>query len=197
MVDPRAFWPYNVADTCAVWNVLSSMVLYRASIDAQCEFCCTEFVLYECMYKPRASLPGQERELRRRLTQERRTGRFCVHSIEIDDLNDVEVLRRRRNLSKGELSSMVFAKKTGQAFITDDQAARKLAVGYLEDDRIQTTPHLFGWLIFSGFLGDSDRDAVIEEHTRLGRPLGKYFDVMYFRALELRLAESTVDSAGM
>ena len=92
---------------------------------------------------------------------------------------------------------MVFAKKTGQAFITDDQAARKLAVGYLEDDRIQTTPHLFGWLIFSGFLGDSDRDAVIEEHTRLGRPLGKYFDVMYFRALELRLAESTVDSAGM
>jgi len=127
--------------------------------------------------------------------QERRKSRFCVHSIDLDDLNEVGVLERRQKLSKGELSSTVFAKKTGQAFLTDDQTARRIAAGYLEDDRVQTTPQLFGWLILKGFLGDSDKDAVIEEHTRLGRPLGEYFGVMYLRALELRLAELTDDSA--
>ena len=74
-----------------------------------------------------------------------------MYSIEIDDLNDVEVLRRRQPV-KGELSSMVFAKKPVRRSSLTIRQLGSSQVGYLEDDRIQTTPHLFGWLIFSGFL---------------------------------------------
>jgi hypothetical protein len=52
---------------------------------------------------------------------------------------------------------------------------------------VQTTPHLFGWLFFSGRLSDGEKSAIIEEHNSLGRPLEKYFEEMYNRALQYRL----------
>ena len=52
-IDPSSFLVLNVADTCAVWNVLSSKNLYQASIASGCNFCCTAFVEYECLIRPR------------------------------------------------------------------------------------------------------------------------------------------------
>ena len=31
MVDPRAFWPYNVADTCAVWSRTEYLMSVRSA----------------------------------------------------------------------------------------------------------------------------------------------------------------------
>lgn len=83
---------------------------------------------------------------------------------------------------------MVFSRRTQQAFITDDQGARKLAYNYMEKDMVQTTPHLFGWLIYSGILGDMDKDNVIREHVSFARPLEQYFNNIYMKALEYKLA---------
>lgn len=90
-------------------------------------------------------------------------------------------------VGKGELSSIAFAKKAGLAFMTDDQKARKLGSGVIGGNRVQTTPHLFGWLFFNGRLSDSDKSNVIDEHERFGRPLRPYFETMYNEALRCRL----------
>jgi hypothetical protein len=91
------------------------------------------------------------------------------------------------SLSKGELSSVAFAKKTRQAFLTDDQKARLLAREVIGRSMVQTTPHLFGWLYFNRRLGEGDKDAIIAEHKSLGRPLAKHFEAMYEEAMRCRL----------
>jgi hypothetical protein len=83
---------------------------------------------------------------------------------------------------------MVFAKRIGKAFLTDDQAARKLACQCLQVEMIQTTTHLFGWLFYIGLLSDSDKDAIIIEHESFKGNLRKFFDQIYIRALEYKLA---------
>jgi hypothetical protein len=119
---------------------------------------------------------------------ENANGRFDDFPLEIDDLRRVELLRRRRNLSMGELSSIAFALKTSQAFYTDDQKARGLAAEIIGKDRVQTTPHLFGWMIFTGELGDSDKDTILSEHKKLSRgELVQYFEEMYLEGLRCRL----------
>ncbi len=109
-----------------------------------------------------------------------------AHHLDIDDLNDVEILQQRRRLGKGELASIAFAKRTGQAFITDDQRARTLAQSVLEPAAVQTTPHLFGWLMFHGWIGDSDKDQIIAEHRSSQRPLSAFFDEVYLTVLQYR-----------
>lgn len=44
------------SDTCAVWNILSSEVLYGKARALNCEFCITSYVHYECLYKPRREI---------------------------------------------------------------------------------------------------------------------------------------------
>ncbi|MBE9057574.1 XRE family transcriptional regulator [Sphaerospermopsis sp. LEGE 08334] len=84
-------------------------------------------------------------------------------------------------------NSIVFAKKTNQAFLTDDRCARNLASEVMNPRLVQTTPHLLGWLFFENFLGDSDLQPIINEHEKkYNRKLGKYFKEMYHRALEYR-----------
>ena len=97
-----------------------------------------------------------------------------------------KLLESRKRLGKGELSSIAFAMKIGQAVITDDMKARKLA----EDSghvHIQTTPHLFSWLIFKGRLSDFDKGAVIAQHRDMDRPLAPHFEKAYEMALQCRL----------
>jgi len=48
------------------------------------------------------------------------------------------------------------------------------------------TPHLFGWLIFEGHLGDVEKSDVILEHEKYGGPLKRYFEEMYHEALRCR-----------
>jgi hypothetical protein len=186
-IDPSKFHLINVADTCSVWNVLSSARLHSAAREARCEFCITSFVRYECLTKPRKKeVTAAETELMRRLAQEQGRGGFAAHSCDIGDLQAIKILEGRKRLGKGELSSIAFAMKIGQAVITNDMKARKLA----EDSGhsfTQTTPHLFSWLIFKGRLGDSDKATVIEQHRAMGRPLAPHFETAYELALQCRL----------
>lgn len=125
-VDPRSFHRLNMVDTCAVWNVLSSKKLYQGAIRAGCMFSCTGFVIYECLVKPRKKMSSHDLELQRRLVAERKNARFSTFNLDVEDLQEVEILERRKKLGKGESSSIAFAKRTNQAFLTDDQKARKL-----------------------------------------------------------------------
>lgn len=190
-VDATKFSLLNVADSCSIWNLLSSRLLYGRALSKGCNFSCTQFVEYECLHKRRTRPSNEDDELKARLTAERRGGRFTAYPLEIDDLQDVEMLRARRALSLGELSSIAFAKKTSQAFLTDDQKARKLAEVLLPLDRIQTVPQLFGWLVFSGSLEDGDKTTIVNEHSSFYRPLSKYFEEVYRWVLEQRLARQS------
>lgn len=184
-VDPRSFHNLNMADTCAVWNVLSSSRLYESALSAGCMFSCTGFVNYECLLKPRKQADKHDLELQRRLVVERAKGRFQVYNLDIEDLQEVEILEKRKNLGKGELSSIAFAKRTWQAFLTDDQKARKLALEVMPG-QVQTTPHLFGWLLYERILKDSDKASVIAEHEEVNRPLSEYFEEIYEVVLRYR-----------
>lgn len=186
-IDPSRFHLVNVTDTCSVWNILSSLRLHGAAKEARCDFCVTSFVRYECLTKPRKKTPSAaEIELIRRLNREQERGGFVAYSCGIDDLQAIKLLESRKRLGKGELSSIAFAMKIGQAVMTDDMKARKLA----EDSGhtlVQTTPHLFSWLIFGGRLGDADKATVIEQHVEMEQPLGPHFEKAYEMALQCLL----------
>jgi hypothetical protein len=185
-IDPSKFHLVNVTDTCAVWHILSSQRLYSAAKEAKCDFCMTEFVRYECLFKPRKPPTDANKMLIQRLTTEREHGAFKAHACSIDDLQAIKLLEQRKRLGKGELSSIAFAMKIRQAVITDDQKARKLA-SEAGHELVQTTPHLFSWLIFTGRLGDSDKSLVIGQHKKFGQSLTPHFERAYTMALEYRL----------
>lgn len=184
--DPSRFFPYNVTDTCAIWNLLSSPVLYSTAKAAKCQFSCTYFVYYECLLKKRTSSTEEDLELQKRFSRELEYGNLSVHHLSIDDLHELSMLEARKRLGKGELSSMLFAQRTRQAFLTDDQGARKLAKRAYQSPVVQTTPHLLGWLIFNGHLSDRDVDTVITQHEQCGRGLRQFFQKMYREGLRCR-----------
>ena len=186
-VDPSHFELHNVTDTCAVWNVLSSLIFYTNASSAGCRFCLTYFVYYECLFKPRSNPTQEELDLQDRLRKERSKGAFQSHHLDIEDLQDIIILENSKRLSKGELSSIAFARKTRLAFLTDDQKGRKLAEQVMDRNKVQTTPHLFGWLYFTNRLGDRDKDRIIQEHSQFSRPLAVCFEEMYQEALRCRL----------
>lgn len=184
-INVSAFHPYNVIDTCAVWNVLSSPMLYATARTAGCIFCLSQFVLYECLHKPRQpSTHGPI--LQKRLRHEQSKGDFKAYRLSIEDLQDTGVLENRLRLGKGELSSIALAKKINQAFLTDDQKARKFAEGIMTG-MVQTTPHLFGWLFFTGRLTDGDKSMIITDHKALEGDLSPYFEAIYTESLRCQL----------
>ncbi|WP_186007436.1 hypothetical protein [Pseudomonas lactis] len=184
-IDPSSFHRINVADTCSVWNVLSSIRLYAAAREANCEFCMTAFVHYECLVKPRTNPTEADLELRERLKREQQRGRFQAHSCTINDLQAIADLENRKRLGKGELSSIAFAMSIRQAFITDDKKARKLSVD-VGNTLTQTTPHLHSWLIFKNLLTDTDHGTVTSQHQSMGGTLGPHFNTAYDLALQYR-----------
>ncbi len=190
-IDVSKFIKTNVIDTCAIWHVLSSRRLVSATKGARCQFAATAFVYYEALHKPRKTSTKKDLELQDRLRGERASGWFGDCSLDISDLQDIVVLDKRMRLGKGELSSIAFAKKAGLAFMTDDQKARELGRLVIARDRIQTTPHLFGWLIFFGELTDSDKEPVIAEHEEYGGQLRPYLEATYREALRIRLMART------
>lgn len=181
-IDPSSFHPVNVTDTCAVWNVLSSLRLYAAAKAAGCDFCITAFVYYECLIKKRGVVKEADQTLMDRLKRAQRDGAFQHHASTIGDLQRVAQLEQRNKLGIGELSSIAFAMKIGHAVMTDDQKARRLAedVGH---SQVQTTPHLFAWLFFAGRLSEADKDPIIEQHVDMGRPLKPHFERAHEMAL--------------
>lgn len=181
-IDPSSFHPINVTDTCAVWNVLSSLRLYAAAKASGCDFCMTAFVYYECLVKKRGVVKDADIALMDRLKRAQREGAFKAQISTIDDLQRVAQLEQRKKLGIGELSSIAFAMKIGQAVMTDDQKARQLAqdVGHAW---VQTTPHLFSWLFFTEKLSEADKGAVIQQHVEMGRPLKPHFEQAHEMAL--------------
>jgi predicted nucleic acid-binding protein len=124
------------------------------------------------------------------LRAEQSKGKFTAYSCDIDDLQTIGLLQNRKRLGKGEISSIAFAMKYQQAVLTDDQKARRLALE-AGHKAVQTTPHLFGWLVFIGRLGDQDKDVVIAEHRELDGILSQYLEEAYLLALQCRLAAPT------
>ncbi|WP_241357838.1 hypothetical protein [Pseudomonas aeruginosa] len=186
VIDPSKFHKINVADTCSVWNVLSSRLLYAAAQEANCEFCMTAFVYYECLVKPRTSPTAADLELRERLKREQKMGNFKPHSCSIADLQDIADLESRKKLGKGELSSIAFANRIHQAFLTDDRKARKLSES-LAKAITQTTPHMYSWLIFTNRLTDSDHQTVLSQHIEMGGSLAPHLETAYGMALQCKL----------
>jgi predicted nucleic acid-binding protein len=186
-IDPSRFHLPNVIDTCAIWHVLSSKMLYQTSLRAGCYYCCTQVVYYEAVVKVRTNPSEEDLRLQQQFEDECENGLFPRYHLDLEDLQEVEILENRKRLSKGELSSIAFAKKTGQAFLTDDQKARKLAASALPQHRVQTTPHLLGWLVFANYFSDGDKDIVIDEHKISGQNLAEYFEKAYLLGLEYRL----------
>jgi len=146
----------------------------------------TGFVLYECLIKKRGTQKATDKELMTRLQKAQRDGAFKAHVTTIDDLQRVAQLEQRKRLGKGELSTITFAMRINQAVMTDDQKARRLAqdVGH---QLVQTTPHLFAWLIFKQRLVDSDKSLVIQQHEEMGQILRPHFEDAYRLARECGL----------
>ena len=184
--DPSKFEKLNVVDACAIWNIISTQLLRTTAYSAGCYFCCTDFVYYECLYKPRTIGKPEDIALQDLLKQEMKSGKFKNYHLDIEDLQEIDVLQKRKNLGKGELASIAYAKKTRQAFLTDDRGARNLAEEVLTHDMVQTTTHLLGWLFFESYLSDGDLNQVIDQHKKYNGKLEKYFRVMYERALDFR-----------
>lgn len=187
MVDVSTFHLYNVTDTCSVWNVLSSAVLYAAAKRGRAEFICPLFVVYECLNKPRSSTSDADAELSERLQKAQASGAFQTYRLGIEDLQTISLLEQRKRLGKGELSAIALAQKIGQACLTDDQEARLLAESTLAAGKTQTTPHLVGWLFFERHLTDGDLNLIVVQHEAMDRPLAKYFKRIYDEACRCRL----------
>src|SRR6266498_1749955 len=91
-INPSRFHLLNVTDTCAVWHILSSRLLYATANSAGCSFCCTYFVYYECLHKHRKNPSKEDIELQDRFRGECRKGTFPSYHIDIEDLQDVMIL---------------------------------------------------------------------------------------------------------
>ena len=184
-IDPSRFETSNVVDTCAVWNILRSRCLHAGALLARCHFVMTKYVEYECLLKPRTRTRPSDTELVSRLRREQASSRFTAFPCDISDLETL--LEHRQRLGKGEISSIAFAMKFRQAVLTDDQKARRLATN-AGHEAVQTTPHLFSWLIYNRQLADSDKDTVIAQHCELDGILAKHLEDAYVLALRYRSA---------
>ena len=192
--DPRNFETGNSIDTCAIWNLLSSKKLSNAARARRCWFAVAGYVRYEALDRSRSRVSSGEtsmqQELRERLS---RQSDFKEVSLSISDLAAVARLGDAKRLGRGEIAATALALKMRCALMTDDQRARKLAsnVGVLS---VQTTPHLVGWLVYKGEVGDSDIVSIISEHeTRIPAdrgPISKFFRAAWHQACMYRLTES-------
>ena len=189
-INIKSFNLYNIIDTCSVWHLLSSDMLYNISKVNGCYFSCTKYVFYECLYRSRSFFKEEDKRLKDKFQKELNKFHLPSYSISIDDLQSIMNLEQRKRLSKGELSSIVFAKKTRQAFLSDDQGARKLSEFYLGLDNTQTVPHLFGWLSYIKQISDNDKYTIIKEHEYNGGKLTKFFDEVFLKAKEFILIET-------
>ena len=105
MIDVSQFVKLNVADTCSLWNLLASPLLYSTAESAGGRLCSTTFVRYECLHKPARRAWPERDELQKRLRTKVRAGKIEFHGIDIEDLQEIEILKNRKKISTGELSA--------------------------------------------------------------------------------------------
>jgi len=176
----------NIIDSCSMWNVLSSLIVYSVIVENKFSFSVTKFVEYECLYKPRTNAIDKEKELQQKLKDEIKKGKITCHNLTIEDLQDDFILKHRNTIGIGELSSIAFAKKVSICFLTDDQKARKVGSDVLGKVNVQTTPLILGWLFYNNLLSDGDIDNIIASHKEYNRPLEKYFREVHTESLRLK-----------
>lgn len=143
--DPARFAPVSVVDTCAIWNMLSSLRINQAAIQAKLQFCVTPVVLYECLQKPRPNITTEQQTLISRLRNECAAGRFPVQECSLDDLLAISSKAPGR-LGSGELSCIATAYRIRSIAVMTDE---KLARNYAKDRlglQVETTPRLYGYL---------------------------------------------------
>jgi hypothetical protein len=185
-----------LADSCAVQNILSSPTL-QASCERQgFHFVLTKYCLYECLDKPRKIQLAGDTEIRNRLIKARMLGFFPAHELSIEDLQEAAILRLRRRLGAGELSAIALAKRFGTGMQTDDDRAEKLAIEVLSLEKVQTTPHVVGWLLFHGHVQDHHIATIVEEHTAVGRNLTARLQHVHAEACRVRLLARVSQSGG-
>lgn len=173
-------------DSCSLWNILSSLVVYSVLLENKFSFSITGFVEYECLYKPRTIHNKMDAELQTKLKSEIDKGNVTCYNLTIEDLQDDFVLKNRNTIGIGELSSIAFAKKVSISFLTDDQKARRIAMDILGKEQVQTTSLILGWLFYTSLLSEGDIDAIIKSHNEYFRPLEKYFREVHNEALRLK-----------
>lgn len=189
--DPSRFSRMVVADTCAVWNTLSSRRLFSAAMTAKVHFCITPMVAYECLQKPRSNPTTESDELVKRLQNAQRNGAFPIQPCELEDLSNI-ARTAPKGLGAGELSCIAIAYRVQSlAFMTDEKKARLHARDRLRL-AVETTPRLYGYLHFHSHLNDADHPEVVAEHERYEkRPLTVFFDDAYRHALYCRSVASS------
>lgn len=190
-------FPRTVAiDTCSVWNILSSKTLTLAARQS-CHFVLAEYVRYECLVKVwnvSSKSPADRTALQAKLSEALAAGKhFSVQPLSVDDLRglvaDVQTVRR---FDRGELAALALARKLYSGFMTDDRIARRVGEEALGLDRVRTTPHLVGHLVYVGQLSDGDIQAVIKDNVALNTRYGnleEYIKKCYEHAMGLRLRE--------
>jgi hypothetical protein len=178
----------SVIDTCAIWHLISSRILFRAALDESCQFVISKYVEYECLSKPRKIVNHKKDELIRRFVKAQHDGFFMAVEMSIEDLQEVARLEEIHRLGKGELSSIALARKIFIGLTTDDRSAFILAQRELaRPEDVQTVPQLLGWLIFNGIINDSDKDSIIKEHCDMGESHQEHFEEIYIEAMRCRL----------
>lgn len=176
----------NVIDSCAVSNLLSSQLLFSRLDNNGFFFSMTKYVEYECLHKERSVFTNEDTEIQKRLIHHQKNMKFTSHDISIEDLQESLIVKHSQRLGIGELSSIAFSKKINYPFLTDDQKARKIAKIILGENKVQTTPHIVGWLFYERIFSDGDLPILIAEHISFNRPLKKYFNEVYYEACRIR-----------
>jgi hypothetical protein len=187
--DPRFFPDVSVVDTCSVWNMLSALRLYQASVQAKRHFCTTSMVLYECLQKPRSHISPEKRQLMDRLSNARAKERFSIQECSLEDLASISA-QAPKGLGSGEMSCIAIAYRIQSiAFMTDERQARVFAEQKLKL-HVGTTPRLYGYLHYHQHLGTADHPEIIAEHERFEkRPLTKFLEDAFNEAMRARLME--------
>lgn len=186
-IDPTTFSRMAVADTCSVWNILSSRKLFQAAKAANVHFCITPMVLYECLSKPRSSITPEKQEMISRLEKARQNGDFPIQECQLEDL--AELARQAPSgLGSGEMSCIAMAYRIRSiAFMTDEKKARNFAENKLSLT-VETTPKLYAWLHYKRVLSDGDHQDIINEHENYEKmPLTKFLQIAFEEALRCRL----------
>src|SRR5262245_60758971 len=99
-----------LADSCSVQNILSSDTLHADCLGHEFHFAMTKYCLYECLDKPRKVNKQGDVTIRARLREARSKGYFQAHELSVEDLQEAAVLRLRRRVGAGELSTIALAK---------------------------------------------------------------------------------------
>jgi hypothetical protein len=77
-INVSTFHRLNVIDSCAVWNVLSSDLLFASALGARCSFCCTSYVEYECLHKLRSADSSADTALQEKFRKAKVVGHLTV-----------------------------------------------------------------------------------------------------------------------